>query len=116
MADRQNQTEAPRDIASRATEWVDEVTRFLQNKAVSPLFWVARAIIFGLVGLVLVVVGAVLAVDALVKLLDAYLFADRVWITYFVLGGLALLVSIVAWRKMGQYRFSGVQTPTRPTP
>jgi len=40
-----------------------------------------------------------------VKLLDAYLFAGRVWITYFVIGGLALVASIFAWRKMGRYRF-----------
>ena len=82
MADYHDEAERQRDIASRATEWVDEATKFLQNRAVSPLFWIARAIIFGLLGLALVVVAGVLAVDTLVKLLDAYLFAGRVWITY----------------------------------
>jgi hypothetical protein len=112
MAERHDETEAQRDLASRATEWVDEITKFLQNKAVSPLFWLARAIIFGLVGIVLVIVAAVLTVDALVKLLDAYLFAGRVWITYFVIGGLALVASIFAWRKMGRYRFHPQQAST----
>ncbi|WP_298338335.1 hypothetical protein [Ferrimicrobium sp.] len=104
MADYHGEAEGQRDLAARAAEWVDEIAKFLQSKAVSPLFWVARAIIFGLLGLALAVVAGVLAVDALVKLLDAYLFAGRVWITYFVIGGLALLLSLYAWRKMGKYR------------
>ncbi|WP_276973268.1 hypothetical protein [Ferrimicrobium acidiphilum] len=110
MADYHDEAERQRDIASRATEWVDEVTKFLQNRAVSPLFWIARAIIFGLLGLALVVVAGVLAVDTLVKLLDAYLFAGRVWITYFVIGGIALLVSLVAWKRMGKYRMPAANT------
>ncbi|WP_298211424.1 hypothetical protein [Ferrimicrobium sp.] len=104
MAEYPNEAEEQRDLAARAAQWVDEIAKFLQNKAVSPLFWIARAIIFGLLGLALAVVAGVLTVDALVKLLDAYLFEGRVWITYFVIGGLALIVSLFAWRKMGKYR------------
>lgn len=108
MTDYHDEAEKQRDLASRATEWVDEVTKFLQSKAVSPLFWIARAIIFGLLGLALLVVAAVLAVDTLVKLLDAYFFANRVWITYFVIGGIALIISLLAWKKMGKYRLPGI--------
>ena len=57
MTDYHDEAEKQRDLASRATEWVDEVTKFLQSKAVSPLFWIARAIIFGLLGLALLVVA-----------------------------------------------------------
>ncbi|MHB8190156.1 MAG: hypothetical protein ACYDHP_07010 [Ferrimicrobium sp.] len=92
------------DIAARVTAHIGDVVETLQSKTVRPLFWLARMIVFGLVVAVLGVVVFVLVVDVVVKVLDAYAFANRVWITYFVVGAVVTVAGVVAWKKMGAYR------------
>jgi len=97
------------DLASKAAELVVDFAGLLQDRAVRPLFFIARVVVYGLIALALAVAAGVLAVDVLVKLLDAYLFAGRVWITYLVIGAIALIASTVAWRRMGRYRLRTTQ-------
>lgn len=92
------------DLASKAAGLVTDFAGLLQDRAVKPLFFIARVVVYGLIALALAVAAGVLAVDVLVKLLDAYVFAGRVWITYLVIGAIALVASAFAWRRMGHYR------------
>jgi uncharacterized membrane protein YdbT with pleckstrin-like domain len=92
------------DLASKAAGLVTDLAEALQDRAIKPLFFITRVVVYGLIALALAVAAGVLAVDVAVKLLDAYVFAGRVWITYLVIGAVVLVVSVVAWRRMGRYR------------
>lgn len=93
-------------IASLAGDWpgkaadaVDLAVDAIHDKAIRPAFLVARAIVFGLLGLVLVVAVVVWLSVGLVRLLDVYVVGGRVWISYAILGGLFTLAGLVAWSR-----------------
>jgi hypothetical protein len=92
------------DFAARAAGWVGEIVSLIRSRTVDPAAFVARALVYGLLAAIVAAVVVVLAVDALVKLLDAYAFGNRVWITEFIVAALALGASSVAWRRMGRAR------------
>jgi hypothetical protein len=92
------------DLAARLAQWLGSTTELVRSRTVAPAQFLARVVVYGLLIAIVGSVVTVLAVDALVKLLEAYLFANRVWITEFIVAGLALLGSSLAWRRMGQAR------------
>ncbi len=92
------------DFAGRLAAHLGEAVEQLQSRTVVPLFWIGRVVVYGVLAAIIAIMIAILAVDAVVKLLDAYLFGNRVWITYLIVGGITLIAGWFAWRKAGKYR------------
>ncbi len=92
-----------RDYAARLASQLGDFVEQLRSKTVVPLFWVARVIVYGMLALALAVAAGIMAVDFIVKLLDAYLFGNRVWITYLIVGIVMLAVGAVSFKRMGKY-------------
>jgi hypothetical protein len=81
----------------RAADTVDLVVDTIHDRALRPIFLVARAVVFGLliatVGVALIVLLSV----ALVRLLDVYVFPGKVWASYLLVGGVFTLAGLTAW-------------------
>ncbi|ACU53004.1 hypothetical protein Afer_0029 [Acidimicrobium ferrooxidans DSM 10331] len=92
------------DVAARVATWVGEAVSLIRSRTVDPAAFVARVLVYGLLAAAVGVVVLILSIDAVVKLLDAYAFGNRVWITEFVVAALSLAGSAVAWRRMGRAR------------
>lgn len=85
------------DWPKKAADAVDLAVDTVHDKAIRPAFLVARGIVFGLLGVVLVVAVVVWLSVGLVRLLDVYVVGGRVWISYAILGGIFTVVGLVAW-------------------
>jgi hypothetical protein len=86
------------DWPVRATDTVERVVDTVRSKTTGPAIVISRAVVYGLVGLVLAVIALVLLLAAVLRALDAYL-PQEVWLPYFILGGLTGLIGLVLWRK-----------------
>jgi hypothetical protein len=85
------------DWPKKAADAVDLAVDTIHDKAIRPAFLVARGIVFGLLGVVLVVAVVVWLSVGLVRLLDVYVVGGRVWISYAILGGIFTVIGLAAW-------------------
>jgi hypothetical protein len=84
---------------AKAVDLVDLVVDTVRDRIIRPVILVGRTIVFGLlIAAVVIVIATVLSVSAL-RLLDVYAFANHVWASYAVLGGLFSLVGFWVWSK-----------------
>jgi hypothetical protein len=92
-----------RDWTVEVTERVESVVGTIRDKTTVPITKIARAVVFGLLVLVVAVVVLVAAIDALVRIIDVYLpfdpYARRVWIGYAGLGAIFLMAGAFCWSK-----------------
>lgn len=70
----------------------------MRSKTTSPLAFVARVLVYGLLAAVMGVAALTLVVVMLVRVADIAIPED-VWLTYLVLGGLFGLGGLLAWRR-----------------
>jgi len=87
------------DWPEKAVGAVDLVVDTIHDKALRPILLAARAIVFGLIAAVVLLVLIVLVSVALIRLLTVYAFNGHVWISYAVVGGLFCLGGLLAWTK-----------------
>ncbi len=59
----------------------------------------ARIVVFGLLIAALSSVVLILLSIGLLRLLDVYAFPGRIWLSYFVIGGVFTVVGLFAWTK-----------------
>jgi len=85
------------DWPAQATETVETVVVAVRDKSVKPLTTVARALVFGLLGLAVAQVVIVLSSVGILRLLDIYAFPGRVWASYTLLGGIFTLLGLFLW-------------------
>ena len=103
--------ESPDELTTKSGAWetrtadtIESVVGALREKTVAPLVRITRAVIYGLLALVaLAVVGILLSVSA-VRILDVYAFGNRVWISYFVIGGIITVLGLLVWMKRTNHR------------
>ena len=86
------------DLAATATAKIVGVVDKLNRVSARPLTTIARALVFGLLGVILVVTALVLLAIGALRALDVYLPED-VWAAHLVLGSLFTLVGLFAWAK-----------------
>ena len=93
-----SETNEPRepDIVDRVLHSFDHI---IHDKVLRPLLLAGRAIAFGFIIVLAVVVLLTVLVIGVVRLLNVYCFAGREWLSYLVIGGLCLIGGLVIWRR-----------------
>jgi hypothetical protein len=76
------------DWASLATAKVEDVVSLIRDRTVTPVFKIVRFVIFGLLAAFIAALLAVLGAAGVVRILDDYVFHQRVWASYLVIGGI----------------------------
>lgn len=86
------------DLAATATAKIVGFVDKLNRVSARPLTLIARALVFGLLGLVLVITALVLLTAGALRALDVYLPED-VWAAHLLLGSVLTLAGLFAWTK-----------------
>ena len=84
---------------SKAVDLVDLVVDTVRDRIIRPVILVGRTIVFGLlIAAVVIVIATVVSVSVL-RILNVYAFANHVWASYAILGGLFSIVGFWIWSK-----------------
>lgn len=86
------------DLAARVTYKIVGVVDKLNRVSARPATLLARGLVFGLLGLVLVFASLVLLTIGALRLIDVYLPED-VWAAHLTLGSIFTLAGLFVWRK-----------------
>ena len=86
------------DWAATATAKVEEVVGLVRDRTVDPVLRAVRYVVFGLLALSVSVLLAVLVAVGVVRILDNYLFHQRVWASYLIIGGIFSLLGLFLMR------------------
>ena len=86
------------DLAAKVTYKVVGVVDKLNRVSARPATLIARGLVFGLLGLALVLAALVLFTIGALRLLDVYLPED-VWAAHLTLGLIFTLVGLYVWAK-----------------
>jgi hypothetical protein len=89
------------DLSQRAMDAVDSVVATVNDKAIRPAIVASRAIVFGVIIAVVAIAIVVLLSVGFIRLTTVYLFDDKVWISYLVLGAIFCLGGAFAYTKRG---------------
>ncbi len=89
--------DALNDLPTRGADAVDTLVDLVRDKAVRPLTLATRAIVFGIIILAASVVTLTLLSITLIRLLTVYVFDGRVWLSDLVVGGLFVIIGVLAW-------------------
>ncbi len=97
-----------RDWTAEVTDKVESVVVAVRDKTTVPITKVARAVVFGVVVLTAAAVAVVLAVTAVLRVLDVYLpfdpYGRRVWVADAAIGAIFLLGGAFCWSKRSPHR------------
>jgi uncharacterized membrane-anchored protein YitT (DUF2179 family) len=90
--------------AKRSVDLVDRIVQTIRRYTTKPLVYTARGIVFGLIALCGLAITATLVLIGFTRGLNAAFDAaferdKAVWITYFVLGGLLLIIGFLLMRR-----------------
>jgi hypothetical protein len=91
----------------QVVDLVDGVVTAAHDRVVRPLLLIARGIVFGIIVATTALILSVLLSIAIVRLLDVYVFGDRVWASDALVGALFAAVGVVAWTKRRTRQGSG---------
>ena len=84
------------DWPAQAADAVVDLVGAVRDRTIGPIMLVARALVYGILVLVLATVAVVLLVIALVRVTD-WLVPGEVWSAYLVLGSLFTAGGLVLW-------------------
>lgn len=93
-----NDTREP-DIVDKALHSFDHVLDVIHDRVLRPILLAGRALAYGLIIVLAVLVLLVALVIGLFRLFDVYLFASHQWISYASIGALFVLAGLVIWRR-----------------
>jgi hypothetical protein len=92
------------DWSARTADTIESAVDALREKTVAPLIKITRAIVYGILALIgLLVVGILLSI-AFIRLLEVYAFENRVWIAYLLVGGIMTVLGLLVWMKRTKHR------------
>jgi hypothetical protein len=86
------------DWSEQAADTVVKVVDAVREKTTGPVLTVARAIVYGLIGVFAVIVALIVLTIALVRLVDVYL-PGEVWSAHLLIGAIFIAGGWLAWRK-----------------
>jgi hypothetical protein len=101
---KKSSTDSGNDWVSEATQTIERVIDGVRDKAVVPLTTVARALVYGLLAMIVAVAAIVIFAIALVRILDIYLdyipaISEGVWVADLVAGAIFVLAGLFLWSK-----------------
>ena len=88
----------------QAADTIESVVTTVRSKTADPLVGIARWVVFGLLSALVGLTALVLLVAGAVRALDAYLprsvFGDRhVWVAYLIIGGILAIAGLLLFAK-----------------
>ncbi len=86
------------DWTVQVTDTIESVVGSVRDKTATPLETVARAVVYGIL---IVVMGTAALVLLTIALVRAGTYLLPVWAVYAIVGGLFTLVGLLLWRKRG---------------
>ena len=89
------------ELSNRALDTVDSVVAAVNDKAIRPAIVAARAVVFGVIIAVVALAVLVLLSVGFIRLTTVYLFHDKVWVSYLVLGAIFCAGGAFAYSKRG---------------
>ncbi len=92
-----SQAEWPAKVA----DTIEDVVEAVQDRVVRPLILASRAVVFGVIIVVMALVLSVVVAIAIVRLLDVYAFGGRVWASDALFGAILVVGGAFAWTKRG---------------
>jgi hypothetical protein len=91
---------AGNDWAALATAKVGDVVSLIRDRIVTPVIRAVRFIILGVLALAIGALLSVLIAIGAVRVLDNYLFHQRVWASYLVVGGIFSIAGLfLSWMR-----------------
>ncbi|MEL7209934.1 MAG: hypothetical protein AAGK32_17155 [Actinomycetota bacterium] len=91
-------TELPEGWSVQAADTVVDLVDNVRSKTTGPLLTAAKAVVYGVIALVLGIVVLVLLAIALMRIINVYLPND-VWLAYLLVGSLFTILGAVVWTK-----------------
>lgn len=88
----------PADWPQQATTRVVDIVDQVRSKTAGPAIRISRAIVYGLVALILMLVGLPLLLIGLTKMLD-YFIPGPIYRTYLTIGAVLTLGGLVLWSR-----------------
>ena len=90
--------------AERVTNLLADIVEKIRSRTTQPLIYLARAIVFGIIALVGIVLSATLLIVGSTRLLQDVLeiwFArdTAVWASYFIIGAIFMLAGMILMKK-----------------
>ncbi len=89
---------ASEDWADQAADTVVKVVDTVREKTTGPILTIARAIVYGLIGLFAVIVALVLFTIFAVRIVNVYLPGD-VWAAHLLIGTVFTIAGLFIWTK-----------------
>jgi hypothetical protein len=86
------------DWSGQAADTVVKVVDAVREKTTGPVLTIARAIVYGLIGLFAVIVALIVLTIGLIRLIDVYL-PGEVWSAYLLLGVVFTALGWFVWTK-----------------
>lgn len=86
------------DWAKDTADAIERVVQSVRGKTIGPLEKVARALVYGLLALIVGIAAAVLGSVALVRILDVAI-PGSVWSAHAITGGIFCLAGLFLWHK-----------------
>lgn len=99
MATPEHADQAQQDWSGRTADTIESVVGTIREKTVGPLVKATRAVVYGILALVALITIGILSTVALIRILDVYAFGGRVWISYFLIGGILTVLGLLLWTK-----------------
>jgi hypothetical protein len=87
------------DFVDKTLHQFDRVLDIVHDKVLRPILLAGRAIAFGFIILLAVLVLVVALLIGLIRFLDVYCFAGREYITYASVGFISVVAGMIIWRK-----------------
>ncbi len=103
------------DWPAQAATSIEQLVTTVRDRTTVPALTAARAIVYTLVGVPLLVAAFVLLVISLVRLVNNYL-PGGVWAAYLLLGGIFVIGGLILWAQRGSARVpvTAAAPPTLP--
>ena len=87
------------DFVDKVLHSFDHALDVVHDKVLRPILLAGRALAFGFIILLAVLVLLVALVIGVIRLLDVYAFSGHEWLSYAVIGALSLIGGLVIWRR-----------------
>ncbi len=95
----ENERDRGTDFVDKTLHSFDHVLDLIHDRVLRPVLLAGRAIAFSFIIVVMSIIVVSALLIGLVRLCNVYFFAGHEWITYAIVGALALVTGLIIWRR-----------------